>query len=64
MHHYTSQICPPKLHSCILLVRASKFVFANVGSIGPTLALEAANGRLSTQEAALLPGFCTVCPKA
>ena len=55
MRHYTSHICPRKLHSCMSLVRVSKVVFdqlfANVGSIGPALALEAANERLCAQGA-------------
>ena len=56
MRHYTSCVCPRKLHSCISLVRVSKLVFdqlfANVGSIDPALALEATNRRLSAQGAA------------
>ena len=44
---------PKKLHSCVLLVRASKLVFdhffTNVGSTGPALAIEVANIRLGAQ---------------
>ena len=65
MRHYTSHVCTRNLHSCILLVRVSKLVFdqlfANVGFIGPALALEAANGRLSAQGAARIGDVDELC---
>ena len=67
MRHYTSHVCPQKLHSCILLVRVSRFVFdqpfANVGSIDPALALETTNGHLlkELQELSLIDDVHELC---
>ena len=47
MHHDASYIWPKY---CISLVRVNKLVFEQVGSIGPALALEAANSHLSAQQ--------------